>query len=236
MQSIFRYSLTLKVLLLFSMVSFLSSCDDDDTNSDDNNPYYVELSNYDELEIRGSSQVSICNTCDFDLNYIGAQDDYENLSASVTDNRLTINGSNGQIILGNPNLRFIELKGSSSLTGDTIIHPSHTLEIHANGNSSASLLVLMDDLSIFTSGTADIVLNGAASNLHFETNGSSTINSLGIDANNAFASLSGSGLIELYTSDSLYARVNGSGTIRYSGNPPVVDSEVTGSGAIIEIP
>ena len=236
MQSNFRYSLTVKVLLLFSMVSFLSSCEDDDTNTDDNNPYYVELSNYDELEIRGSSQVSICNTCDFDLNYIGDQDDYENLSASVTDNRLTINGSNGQIILGNPNLRYIELKGSSSLSGDTIIHPSHTLEIHASGNSSASLLVLMDDVSIFTTGTANIVLSGVSSNLHFETNGSSTINSLGIDANNAFASLSGSGLIELHTSDSLYARVNGSGTIHYSGNPIVVDSEVTGSGAIIEIP
>ncbi len=230
------FTLVFKILITFSALGFLSSCDDNDDTSGGINPYTVELGNYDELEIHGSAQVSICDSCDFDLQFTGSQSDYENLSAQVSGGRLIINGGNGQVVLGNHHLKYIELKGSSSITGDSIMHTSYSLIIDAKGNSSVNLSVAMHDLNIFTAGTADVIVDGEALNLHFETNGSSTINSLGIEAENAFSTLSGSGLIELYTSDSLYARVNGSGTIRYKGEPTFVDSEVTGSGAIIEIP
>jgi hypothetical protein len=44
--------------------------------------------------------------------------------------------------------------------------------------------------------------------------------------------VSGSGDADVYASNSLKARVNGSGDIDYSGNPNTSDTKVLGSGSI----
>ena len=51
-------------------------------------------------------------------------------------------------------------------------------------------------------------------------------------ARDAKAALSGDGSIMLTATHSLTARVSGSGTILYGGNPPHVAQRVTGSGTI----
>ena len=51
-------------------------------------------------------------------------------------------------------------------------------------------------------------------------------------ARNAKAALAGDGSIMLTATHRLTARVSGSGTILYGGNPPHVNQKVTGSGTI----
>lgn len=72
-------------------------------------------------------------------------------------------------------------------------------------------------------GSGDIVLNGHAETAYYKVSGSGDLKASDLKARRVEASISGSGDISCHASDYLRARVSGSGTIGYGGNPKEVD-------------
>ena len=87
-------------------------------------------------------------------------------------------------------------------------------------------------LTVALPGSGNIDVTGTTTKLHVTISGEGTAMLRGLVARDAKAALDGDGTIVLTATHSLTARLSGSGTVTYGGNPPHVTQTVTGSGTI----
>ena len=87
-------------------------------------------------------------------------------------------------------------------------------------------------LTVALPGSGNIDVTGTTTKLHVTISGEGTAMLRGLIARDAKAALGGDGTIMLTATHSLTARLSGSGTVTYGGNPPHVTQRVTGSGTI----
>jgi hypothetical protein len=87
-------------------------------------------------------------------------------------------------------------------------------------------------LSVALPGSGNIDVTGTATRLRVSIDGAGTAMLRGLIARDAKAAIDGDGSITLTATQSLTARVSGSGTVMYGGSPAHVTPMVTGSGTI----
>jgi putative autotransporter adhesin-like protein len=105
------------------------------------------------------------------------------------------------------------------------------LELRGAGNISVTGIDSRT-LTVDLSGSGNIGAAGTAMKLDVTVSGQGTVALHGLIARDAKATLSGDGTIMLTATRSLTARISGTGTILYGGNPRHIAQRVTGSGAI----
>jgi hypothetical protein len=102
-------------------------------------------------------------------------------------------------------------------------------------SGSADVTVLDVDgerLALSISGSGDLRASGRVGVLEARISGSGDMDLLELQAREATVSVSGSGDVDLVASDSLAARISGSGDITYQGSPRLKSVSVSGSGKI----
>jgi hypothetical protein len=88
------------------------------------------------------------------------------------------------------------------------------------------------DLTVSLSGSGNIDLTGTTSKLDVTLSGAGNALLGHLTAHDAKAALSGDGNIMLTATHSVTARISGTGTVLYGGNPRHVTRAITGSGTI----
>lgn len=109
------------------------------------------------------------------------------------------------------------------------------IELNGSGLIIAEDTIYSSNLKIEIDGSGRIEAWGEAEEVRSAIFGSGLIASRSIESSIPEARIEGSGNIDIYASFSLFARIDGSGVVRYWDNPETIDSNVDGSGAIIEI-
>jgi len=89
-----------------------------------------------------------------------------------------------------------------------------------------------DEFTLETSGAVQANLSGTASKVSIQISGSGNVNADRLIAKEVKIRLNGSGHILVNASQKLDSKINGSGSIIYTGNPSDVDQSITGSGKI----
>lgn len=111
-----------------------------------------------------------------------------------------------------PSLRAVSLSGSGMVT---------VAGIHVGA------------LHVTLAGSGVIHASGTVDRLDVSLSGSGDAQLQELVARNVLASVSGSGRIAVNATDTLDARVPGTGLVMYRGDPPHVTTSVTGTGAIV---
>ena len=107
-------------------------------------------------------------------------------------------------------------------------------EVSLSGSGNINILDFKNNnLSLNISGSGNITGNGEVETLVVKINGAGNLMSKEIKSKSATITINGSGDGEVFASDSISAKINGSGNIKYFGNPENVDSIINGSGDII---
>ena len=106
------------------------------------------------------------------------------------------------------------------------------LEVSVTGSGDVVLDLTSTTIDAKITGSGDMTLSGTVKDLEVKLSGSGDFKGSALKAENTQAYVSGSGDAEVYASNNLKARVNGSGNIDYSGNPKTNDTKVLGSGSI----
>jgi hypothetical protein len=88
------------------------------------------------------------------------------------------------------------------------------------------------ELEAGVTGSGDITLGGAVDRLRAQITGSGELQAGELGAKDVRITVTGSGDAAVRATEQLDASVTGSGDVRYSGNPPKVRKNVTGSGDI----
>ena len=129
-------------------------------------------------------------------------------------------------------LTHVEIDGS----GDIIIKdefntPMITLKIDGSGDITAKSIIT-DKCDMSIDGSGDIDVKGKSKLTTAEIDGSGDINTVGLESSIVYAEINGSGNIYLNVKNELNAKINGSGSIGYVGNPEVLKQKINGSGNI----
>ena len=100
------------------------------------------------------------------------------------------------------------------------------------GAGSIKLAGLSGALALSNDGTATIVAAGKATSLTISIDGTGKIDTTAVDARDVTVNNNGVGSTDVRVSGVLTASINGVGSIRYTGNPTKVISQVNGLGRI----
>jgi hypothetical protein len=202
---------------------------------------YRDVPAYSRIDIRGSMQVEIVPGNSRDVAITGPDNLMPFIETYVIgdtfvidekDNRIKDRG-NVRIEISENLLESIEFSGSGSLAGDTIFNSSISVKLSGSGKIDLPVSTVSVDIEL--SGSGKIVARGYAENITVNLEGSGNVDAKSIEAYTASAYITGSGNVDIFVLHSLFARITGSGEIRFWGNPESVDSNITGSGSLLRM-
>ena len=130
-----------------------------------------------------------------------------------------------------PTLTGISISGSGRFnSAEKITVPTFTSNL--SGSGRIEVVLESETFSANISGSGRIVVTGNSNNSNIVISGSGRFNGTDFAVNYATVRISGSGNAGIWVTDNLSANVSGSGSIYYRGNPPTVNSSVSGSGRV----
>lgn len=174
------------------------------------------------------SQVVIV-TDDNLLDYI--QTEVENELLEVTTDKKLQSDHGIKIFLTYEELNKITSIGASIIKTDGQI-VSERFELEVPGASLVDLDLDVTDLEVMLAGAGSVKLKGKANNQELSLNGVGHVEAFDLESQWCQVTVSGMGEAEVNVKEILKARVNGVGSISYSGNPEKVDDKVSGLGTI----
>lgn len=119
---------------------------------------------------------------------------------------------NSTVILKNPRqLAVLDVAGSASV---------HAIELSTK------------DLTIHSSGSANLVLTGHAKTSELTASGSTLVDAKKLKTDTTKVSIAGSGRVDVWAQSNLQVEVEGSGDVHYYGHPTVTQ-RITGSGTLV---
>lgn len=196
------------------------------------------------ITAKSDASITVVHGDTFRVTALGLQRDLEHLELTSTNSELRIaRKATGhvclfcsshvvQITVETPDLDALTVEGSANIrlenfTGDA-------LAIQTQGSSDIDAYVTLDALTITGYGSSDVRLHGTATALALETHGSADVDASELATVSATLRLDGSSDVELEVRDMLDVKIDGSGTVRYTGDPQV-RKEISGSGDVERI-
>lgn len=128
-------------------------------------------------------------------------------------------------------LNKISLVGSGDINSKNVIKADN-LDLKLTGSGDMNLEIDVKTSEISLAGSGDLFIKGKCDDLVEKVSGSGNIDSFNLLSKNADVAVAGSGDLKVYCTESLKARVAGSGDINYKGNPKTKDTKTAGSGNI----
>jgi len=133
-----------------------------------------------------------------------------------------------------PNLNRVILSGSGNINGEgTFMVEQFEAFILGSGNINLQAEASSMDLEI--SGSGNIFMAGIANDLSVTISGSGNILAQELESETCNVSIPGSGNCDVFVTEELDVFIGGSGSVRYKGDPPVVNTRISGSGTVTPI-
>lgn len=146
--------------------------------------------------------------------------------------RMVRRAENVKIYITIPKLTVATVSGSGDMETTNTFTGLDDLEVGVSGSGDLELDIEARHVYGKVSGSGDIELDGQADFLEVSISGSGGMDASDLTSNTCEVNVSGSGGATVYAREAINARVSGSGSVRYKGNPPQVSSKVSGSGGI----
>ncbi|MCL7754960.1 head GIN domain-containing protein [Polaribacter sp. Z022] len=130
-------------------------------------------------------------------------------------------------------LRSVALGGSGKISGKSLIK-TNDFNVSLGGSGDITLNVDADEVKASIGGSGNINLQGTSNELTCSIAGSGSIRAYELKTDEVYANVAGSGSIKTTVKSKIKAKLVGSGSVYYKGNPTHVDSKSVGSGDIID--
>jgi len=200
------------------------------------------ISDYDGIAVGGSFDVVLVKGKEGAISIEGEENIIPLIETEVNGNTLQIKYQKNTnisttkrltITVTYNDLEKISIGGSGNIICEDVIK-SNDLSISLGGSGNITLNVDADELSVNIGGSGNVKLKGNTDDLSCSIAGSGSIKAYDLKTDTLNASIAGSGSIKITVSTKIKAKVVGSGSIYYKGNPSTVDSKSVGSGEVID--
>ncbi len=159
------------------------------------------------------------------------------LTSQVIDGTLILDSKAGSVsgsisyALTVPPLRSVDLTGSGNAHGVAVLAGDAEVTVTGSGNASLSGLDLTS-VVVDLSGSGEAELQGRSVTQRVSVSGSGSYRGAALVTDQSDVQVSGSGGAAVQATRRLTASVSGSGDVTFTGNPPELIRNATGSGSI----
>ena len=199
-------------------------------------------SDYDGIKCAGSFDYILVSGNEGNITIEGEENLLEYIVTKVKDNNLIVKVKDHvnlktsmrktiKITIPFKDISKVSLAGSGDLWNDDLITCKN---LHASLAGSGDIILNVNTTYLKGSiaGSGDLTFKGSTNKLEVKVAGSGDFHGFELQSKNTDVSLAGSGDAEVTSTESIKARVSGSGDIVYKGNPKKEDAKVAGSGSI----
>jgi hypothetical protein len=196
-----------------------------------------QMGKYENIKVDGPFKVTLTGGTSGTISLKGEEEMLALVNATVNQGTLSITLAEGKALPPTQKVEIsvpftvlnrIDLVGSGSITTDKTI--KNDIKVTVDGCGSISLKAKTANVEACLLGQGQIKVNGAAQNFTCKIIGCGHIMAYGLDADTVTACISGSGTIETECRKSLTGRINGNGSIAFTGNPKTKDLKRSGQG------
>lgn len=200
----------------------------------------VTTADYDEISVVGSLTAELVSGKEGAITITADDNLHQLLDIESTNGTLVIKTKKGasyssknDIVVTVPfsEVSTISLTGSGDVIGKNTVKGS-ALTINVTGSGDVVLATEATGIDAKVTGSGDMKLSGKVKNLEVKVSGSGDFEGYNLEATNVEVYVSGSGDAQVTANAAIKARVNGSGDIKYKGNPAESDKKVVGSGTV----
>lgn len=227
----------MKTALLFTLSILiavnLSAQDDDDWDS-----RQYDIDNFSSIYMEGGYKVFLSQGDACTLTVKTTDDDVlDNLTVENWGDELRmvmerdfINYERIRLYITFKNLEEIKAQGGLNLRTDGYLDLKD-LFVHVEGGAKIDLEMKAEDIEIIGEGGVLIKLNGVAEKLDVKLSGAGHVDAEELRVNDARFAIEGVGTGSVHAVKTLYAKIEGVGKVRYSGNPKVT-RDIEGLGSV----
>jgi hypothetical protein len=184
------------------------------------------------IKIGGATNVYLTQGTE-DKIKIEAPDKYINsIKSEVNDGVLTLSGKvekATKIEITVKDLKSIALTGASELKSTNAINVDN-LKVKIDGSGDLKLDVVANNLNIQIDGAGDVKIKGTAQSADFTINGAGDVKAGELVCKKCNVNISGAGEAKLNVTDELTADVSGAGSVKYKGEPKIINKNISGAG------
>lgn len=130
-------------------------------------------------------------------------------------------------------IESVALGGSGNISSTAGIQASD-FNISLGGSGNIDLIVNSDTLNSKIGGSGNIKLKGNTNTFKCSIAGSGSINAYSLNVDEVNATIAGSGGIKTTVKNKIKAKIVGSGSIYYKGNPQEINKKSVGSGSVVD--
>ncbi len=159
------------------------------------------------------------------------QDSADALVIEADDNiidRVLTSVDNGVLVVGLQNGSYNNI----TLNVHASMRSIRLLESVGSADFQTTSAIQTDTIVCRITGAGTVALTGSATREIVEIVGAGNIRNFGFSCSHCFASISGTGNVDVNVTQQLDAFISGMGTITYDGNPPVINQTITGLGTV----
>jgi hypothetical protein len=233
------------ILLAFLIVSFSSSC------------YYIggkrvkgngnistterNVSDFDQVEVHGALDVYVTQG---ELRPVRIEGD-ENLLSYIEveqhNNTIEVSTKKGynlrptkkmKIYVTSPDYNKLEVSGACNINTENKLTLNNPLTLEVSGAGDINADVNAPKVEAEVSGSGNVNMKGETKNFELRISGAGDAKCYDLLTETAKVNISGAGSAQVYASVELDAHVSGAGSIKYKGNAPKVNQQVSGAGSV----
>ena len=241
MNTIFKLSLTLIFLLInVGLVNAQIFGNKKITGNNNVVTKTVSTPDYDAISVTGSMDVELVSGNEGNIKVTTDENLHEYLVIESNDGTLKIKTKKNVSLRTKKGIHItVPFKDINdlTLTGSGDIITKNTIkttgfDVDLTGSGDIILDIEANEIDAKVTGSGDLELAGRVTDFEVKVTGSGDFKGSELTSTNTQVYVSGSGSAKVNASSSIKARVNGSGDVRYSGNPEFSDTKVMGSGTI----
>jgi hypothetical protein len=197
-----------------------------------------QISSFNSLEVGGAFRVYLSQGDKESLTVEADENLLEYITTVVKGNTLKISTSREisspkalNIYLTITDLKEMEISGACKLTCENKLK-LNDLEIDCSGASDVELKLAANNLDLDFSGASKVDLFGSANEVSLDLSGASDLDALEMEADKYSANISGASHAKIFVKSELSADVSGAASLKYKGEPKLLQTDVSGAGSL----
>lgn len=202
----------------------------------------VKTGAYDRIMVSGDFTVRLVEGKEGDIFVEGDRIDVNHLNVLTEGNILRIypkkdfrdwcgDMKNLTVVVPVENLEEIVLAGTGRIESEIALK-ANRFKTQLSGNGEIAIEVETNETEVFLSGSGKIKLSGNTGRLFSNINGDGGLQAYALNSATTEATIIGSGVCEVNSTETLNAQISGSGRINYTGNPKIGLKTIIGTGLI----